>query len=266
MKNHYIFLVLFFCFFFSFCQEKISEKEKYLLSISKENFEKIDFKKYNLEEIISFCHKFYKDTLKTDAVMKNICYHKENIGIEQDSTYFGSILYQQQNFIDLIRLLKDKNHKNFLDIGSGNGEKLFLALCLGFEKTSGIEYADSISKIAQKNWKSLIKNKKIELKIDDALKTSPQNLQADFVYMYSPIKDLSLMAKLYARCVKAMKNNSILLEVRMVYSQELRKLLFKNMPEIIGNFVLKKENNQFYYLSWDSYKNKKWHLLKTIDK
>jgi 16S rRNA G966 N2-methylase RsmD len=199
------------------------------------------------------------DTTKKIEWATRVCQKMKNHIQIHDEQHWGGILYDLPRFAEHIVLCKEPTHTSFLDIGAGNGEKLFMALCLGFEKVYGIEYDSTLVKISQENLKNL--DEKITLKQADALQVSPSfYAKPDFIYMYSPIKDATKMAELYALVMQNMREGAILLEVRMVYLAELRQKTKLAFPELAGHFILKKQMENFYYLTYQG-QEKQWKKI-----
>ncbi|SFF47836.1 class I SAM-dependent methyltransferase [Thermoflexibacter ruber] len=212
------------------------------------------------EDIINFCRVSFDIERKT-ALIHAIRSEIPNNLQEINQEYWGGILYDLRRFMENISLLKQGNDKVFMDVGSGNGEKLYAALCLGFEKAIGIEYSPDLVKIAKESLQDFKQSGQIHAILADAFEVRPEiYAQADFIYLYSPIKDNELMAKLTYQIMQSMKNGAKLLEVRFVYRDELAKISNLDIPEMAGLFALKKENKQFYYAQYDQYQTK-WVIL-----
>lgn len=223
--------------------------------------QKLDSLDYDAKAIYKICQTIENDTFKMR--LTSAIFHKvENYMQENNQEYWAAILYDLERFAEYVRLLKTKKHKSFLDVGSANGEKLFAALCLGFDEVYGIEYSSELVKISQTFFK--IFGNKAQIKLHDALTIKGNYYQnPDFIYMYSPIRNNQKMAKLYYKIMQNMKENTILLEVRMVYIKELKELSKLNFPKIMGHFILKKQNGAFYYLIYGQ-KKKVWHKLEKV--
>lgn len=210
---------------------------------------------YNKDSIYNFCQ-ISNDTRTKIRLVSAIFHDAENYIQEGNKDYWAAILLSLNLFGDYIDLLKKEEHKTFLDVGSANGEKLFAALCLGFDKVYGIEYSPELVKISQK----LLQNysDKVEIKLHDALEVEGSYYQIpDFIYLYSPIRDNYKMARLYYKIMQNMKEGAILLEVRMVYINELRKLSHFDFPKDLDELILKKKGKEFYYFMYNS-----WYKLK----
>jgi len=196
-------------------------------------------------EIVDFCKKSEDPALKTKfaaAVYSNKSYNKTPAKKE----FWAAIRYNLGRFVETVMLIRESNQKTFMDIGSGNGEKLFTALCIGFDKAYGLEYSQESFDESKENLKNF--TKEIELIKGDALEIEGSFYQkADFLYMYSPIKDDELAAKLFKRVIDNMKDGAILLEVRCVYISELRRLTKLNFPALRSWLAVKKQDGKFFY-------------------
>jgi 16S rRNA G966 N2-methylase RsmD len=220
----------------------------------------LDSAEVSSQDIVNFCQVSFDIERKT-ALIHAIRSAIPNDLQEINQEYWGGILYDLQRFIENITLLKQADNKVFMDVGSGNGEKLYASLCLGFEKAIGIEYSPDLVKIAKESLQDFEQSGQIQTILGDALEIKPEiYAQADFIYLYSPIKDNELMAKLTYQIMQGMKNGARLLEVRFVYCNELAKISGLDIPQMAGLFALKKENKQFYYAEYDQYQTK-WVVL-----
>lgn len=162
--------------------------------------------------------------------------------------FWADIRYDIYDFMRLMQKLREPSSKTFLDIGCGSGQKLYATLCMGFEKVVGIEYSEESYGYAIDFLAPFIKNNLVEITKGDALKIDDEFYsKADFLYTYSPMKDDKLMAQLFQRVMKNMKNGAIFLEVRMVYVDELRELTGYKVPYERGFFAIKKIDGEFFF-------------------
>jgi SAM-dependent methyltransferase len=219
----------------------------------------MDSLKVSLSDIYNYCLKS-KDFAYKSKFITCIYGKVENYLQEDNPEYSKAVLYDLNKFSDVMRSFKTPEHKTFLDVGSGNGEKVYAALCWGFEKSYGLEYSQKLVQISQHALQEFIQQKKIDIVLADALKTSPDIYKdKDVIYLFAPIKDNRLMAQLAEKILQNMKNGAVLLEMSFDYSKELRKrtkLAFPDMPDI----AIKKENDKFYYTSPQS-TEKDWKEL-----
>lgn len=224
---------------------------------------KLDSLKVNVWQVYLHSQKELnpKRKLRLISVM---CQKVDNRINDLDSNYWGGILYRMKPFTQIIRKLKEPQHKSFIDIGSGNGEKLYAALCLGFAQSEGLEYDAALVQISQQHWQTMIKKKKMKIKHGNALTINPAYYhQFDFIYLYSPIREHTRMAGLFYTLMKQLKEGAVLLEVRMVYADQLRKVSGYNIPNMMGTFALKKQNGKLYYVQY-SESTKDWILLEKL--
>jgi SAM-dependent methyltransferase len=225
----------------------------------------MDSLKVSLLDVYKFCQK--KDvTFEQKNKFINCVYDKvENYLQEENPAYWMGVLYDLKKFNEVVRIFKEPHHKTFLDVGSGNGEKPYSALCLGFEKSYGIEYSERLVKISRRSLQEFVQLNKIEIIHQDALKAAPEfYAQIDFIYLYSPIKDNKVMAELFHKILQQLKEGALLLELRFVYARELREISGLNFPEL-SDITLKKENNRLYYARYHD-NHKEWIALDTIAK
>lgn len=197
------------------------------------------------KEIVDFCKKNNDLALKTKfaaAVYSNKSYNKK----PANEKFWAAIRFNLGRFIETVMLVKEPAQKTFMDIGSGNGEKLFTALCIGFEKVYGLEYSQDSFEESKENLQNF--SQEIEIIKGDALAIEGGYFKkADFLYMYSPIKDNELAAKLFKRVLDNMKDGAILLEVRCVYIREVRKITGLNFPNLKSWIAVKKKDGKFFY-------------------
>lgn len=260
-------ILLFFLWTCNPTVKQESDKTDYLLKLLKTDIttkslsEKLDSLQYNADSVYKICQNIRNDTFKMKLVSA-VFHTVENYMQENNQEYWAAILYDLERFAQYVQLLKTSEHQTFLDVGSANGEKLFASLCLGFEKAYGIEYSPELVKISQKFFKNI--SDKTEITLHDALTIEGAYYQKpDFIYMYSPIRNPQKMAKLYHKIMQNMKEKTILIEVRMVYMQALKELTSINFPEITGHFIIKKQNDKFYYLRYGQGKQI-WNELKRM--
>lgn len=153
-------------------------------------------------------------------------------------------------FATVLYYLKENSHKTFMDIGSGNGDKLFMALLMGFDKVYGVEYEAKLHNSATQALKSLVDNKVCDLREGDATKLGDDYYaQADFIYMYCPlILNKPEQAKLMLRLIKNMRDNTMIYEAGFVYPKELSELIKTKFDDGYRGFLgVKKENGKYYY-------------------
>lgn len=219
----------------------------------------MDSLKVSLMDIYKYCQSNSQMALKSKVI--TCIYGKvDNYLQEEKPEYEQGILYDLNKFNAVLLNFKEPQHKTFLDVGSGNGEKLYAALCWGFEKSVGLEYSKKLVQISQNALQEFMQNKKIDIIHADALKTSPEIYQnMDVIYLFSPIKDNKIMAQLTENILKNMKNGALLLEMRFAYHKELSKRLQLTLPAT-ADIAIKKEGDKFYYTpAQDTAKN--WTLL-----
>lgn len=269
------------------CQEKPTHVNAQGLP---QNASAIDEKKRFLEQgAVFFNDAKLKETIQTlrftDREVMTYCRANQDIGLRAKfiSAIFSEKSYNDKpakdefwaayrfnlyKFVETVSIVRE-NQKTFMDIGSGNGEKLYGALCLGFEKAYGLEYSEKSYKTSLEHLANF--SKETEITLGDALAIEPAYFQkADFLYMYSPIKDNKMMASLFKRAMENMKEGAILLEVRCVYSDELRKQMPYLFPTINSWLAIKKQDGNYYYknvidgaYSYDSADNREWKELKS---
>lgn len=179
-----------------------------------------------------------------------------------DTSYWGGILYRMKPFVEVVQKLKEPQHTRFIDVGSGNGEKLYAALCLGFAQSEGLEYDSTLVNISQRHWHTMIERQKMKIKLGNALTIAPNYYQQfDFIYLYSPIRKHVPMARLFYTLMQQLKEGGVLLEVRMVYADALRKISGYDIPHLMGTFAIKKQGGKLYYVRYSD-TTKDWLLLK----
>ncbi len=223
----------------------------------------LDSANLNHRQIYSFCQKI-SDSNQKMLLATAVCQKIDNYTNENKTEYWSSIMFDLERFGEYIEVVRTPEHKSFMDVGSANGEKLYAALCLGFEKVYGIEYSPELLEISHDFLESYKNEGKVALRLADALAVEGEYYaQADLIYMYSPIKDHAPMAKLYHKIFQNMRNGAILIEVRMVYSKELRQISQLDFPNMMGLFAVRRQGNHYEYLTYDSYR-KNWHKLEKL--
>lgn len=214
-------------------------------------------------QIYDFCQKT-SDSQQKMLLATAICQKIDNYTNENKVEYWSSIMFDLERFGEYLEVVRTPEQRSFMDVGSANGEKLYAALCLGFEKVYGIEYSPELVEISHDFLETYKHEGKTELRLGDALMVEDEYYaKADLIYMYSPIKDHIPMAKLYHKILQNMRNGAILIEVRMVYSKELREISQLDFPDLMGLFAVRRQGNDYEYLTYDSYR-KNWHKLEKL--
>lgn len=158
---------------------------------------------------------------------------------QKDDRHYPYIAYRTDRFIvDVLVSTYEKfgKRKNFVDVGCGIGDKVFLAWLSGiFDECVGIEYEGFTSSIgigiaqeslsrfrphlylekgricSKENWE--FKSVPIDFGIINADAFDINYKDFDTVYLYHPIADENLMGKLYRHIFKSMPKKAILLEM-----------------------------------------------------
>lgn len=199
------------------------------IDVLKKTLDSLEISTY---EVAQFCQ---KDTswLRKVQLVQAVSWSFIHYWKEENKDYWGDIHLDRPFFMETVSFIKEAQIKTFMDVGSGNGEKLFAASCLGFEKIYGLEYSDTLYQLSQNYLQEFIEKEEVEITLDDALTIEKSFYQkADLIYMYCPIKDYQTMAQLYWRILQSMKVGTILLEVRAVYYQELKKISQLKVPKV----------------------------------
>jgi len=209
-----------------------------------------------LNEVIAYCRKNPELSNETKSSIIEAAYweakNNDRKGISRN--HWADIRYNMDYFIENVMMVKEKESTLFLDLGCGTGQKVFASLCLGFEKATGLEYSAEFEKNARDYLAPVIGAGLATIVRGDALKAElALYQQANFIYMYSPMKEDEDMAKFYFRAVDNMNENTIVLEVRMVYIEALRQLFSYDFPtQENGFFAVKKMNGKYYYKNADN--------------
>jgi hypothetical protein len=269
MLKKILFLILFFSIFLVACEkpsksEKVNEDELFFNSLKTyasetRLYKRLDAVGFNAQEVMSFCNEISDLGIKNKFI-KYVTTRAKNQLEEAKKGFWGSIRYNMDSFTGVVASLKERQHKTFMDIGSGNGEKLYASLCLGFENAQGLEYSKESKDLSEAFLKDFIAQKKVQITQGDALEIDGKFFsQADFAYMYSPMKDNEAMATLFKRVMDNMKEGAIFLEVRNVYYKQLRDKIGYQVPQHKGWFAIKKEGGKFLYRT--SLENDEWNEL-----
>lgn len=229
--------------------------------------EKVQSLNLSDREVMEYCRK-NKDTGLRAKFIGAVYSGKEYNDKPAKSEFWAAYRFNLSMFVETVSIVREAGQKTFMDIGSGNGEKLFGALCLGFEKAYGLEYSEKSYKQSLKHLANF--TKETEVTLGDALAVDTAYFKkADFLYMYSPIKDNDMMATLFKRAMDNMKDGAILLEVRCVYGKELRAKTGYLVPTIYSWLAIKKADGKYYYknvidsaYSYDSADHREWQELK----
>jgi hypothetical protein len=152
-------------------------------------------------------------------------------------------------FAQVLYYYKEPYHKTFMDVGSGNGDKLYTALCMGFEKSYGVEYEKKLHEVAIEALQPVIDKGFIEAQEGDATKLGNDYYQkADFLYMYCPlILNKPEQAKLLHRILKNMRDNTLVYEAGFVYAKEFNQLNPTGIDNGYRGFAaFKKEKGKYF--------------------
>lgn len=188
-----------------------------------------------------------QDPLVKARLIKSVYLNNKRNADAAKDDFWADIRYNLYEFTDLIHLLRE-DRRVFLDIGCGSGQKLYGALCMGFDKTFGIEYSEKSFGYVKDYMKEFISKGKAEVRLGDALAVeNAYYAKADFLYTYSPMKDNEKMASLFKKVMDSMKDGAVFLEVRMVYFRELKAKIGYKVPQHKGFLAIKKENGKYYY-------------------
>ncbi len=206
----------------------------------------LDSLKLTPQNLYEYCLTIQDPLVKARLIKSVFLNNKRNADAAKDN-FWADIRYNLYEFTDLIQLLRE-DRRIFLDIGCGSGQKLYGALCMGFDKTFGIEYSEKSFNYVKDYMKDFIAKGKTEVRLGDALAVdNAYYAQADFLYTYSPMKDNNMMATLFKKVMDSMKDGAVFLEVRMVYFKELKEKIGYKVPQHRGFFAIKKENGKYYY-------------------
>jgi hypothetical protein len=272
MLKKIIFSLVFFGIFLISCEkpsqsQKVNEDEVFFNSLKTyasdtRLYKRLDGVGFNAQDVVSFCGEISDLGIKNKFI-KYVTTRAKNQLEEAKKGFWGSIRYNMDSFTSVVAMLKERQHKTFMDIGSGNGEKLYASLCLGFEEVKGLEYSKESKDLSEVFLKDFISQKKVEITQGDALEIDGKYFsQADFAYMYSPMKDNDAMATLFKRMMDNMKDGAVFLEVRNVYYRQLRDKIGYQVPQHKGWFAIKKEKDKFLYRT--SLENEEWNELEKI--
>ena len=141
--------------------------------------------------------------------------YRVEFGQEQDS-HHQYIALSPESFLDKLEFYGALNNKGrFLDIGSGIGEKVFLAYALGrFVQCDGLEYDPRTSAIASFLLQQIAAYDPYPIRLlqGDAL-TFEHYGSYSVIYMFRPMHDPIAMASLFRRIAKQMQPGAIVFDV-----------------------------------------------------
>ncbi|MCS6821773.1 MAG: class I SAM-dependent methyltransferase [Microscillaceae bacterium] len=265
-SKYRIFFLVFVGYFFSSCDntpEKLKTSENLfatakLLSDAGKTLKIL--KKDGLNE-----YDVYQQCIKNDLDFSLVARFVRAVYLEPNNNYQKK--YPQTEwylerlplteFLQILFFYKEDYHKTFMDIGSGNGDKLYAAMCVGFDKAFGIEYEKKLHEVAVEALPNMVAKKKIELRLGDATKMDKSYYQqADFIYMYCPlILFKEKQAELTYNLLKNMRNNTLIYEAGFVYAEYLKKYVTNlNIQDgYKGAIAFKKENDKYFYRGFISH-------------
>ncbi len=255
-------LLIFFGIFVSNCQTQNVQKQSNLSSssflevsqtlsspekISKE-FEKLNWGDFRVYE---FCKSNDLDYTIASRFVRGVYYNpNKRYKDKYPKTEWFLERLPLVEFAQILYYHKEPHHRTFMDVGSGNGDKLLMAMCQGFSGAYGVEYEEKLHLSAKEALPEMVKKELIEIQHGDATKLPASYFQkADFLYMFCPlVLDKPRQAVLLMNILENMRDNTIVYEAGFMYAKEFN-LLF-NTP--IGNdyrgfFAVKKENGKYYF-------------------
>lgn len=168
--------------------------------------------------------------------------------LEKDRNHYPYIPSHPPHFCNVVAELKRRHPEfsTFLDIGSGLGEKVFLAHFLGFSSSVGIEYNIRTFTIAE--WKKELYglyNGEVKFRNQDAFKC--KNFNGKFVYLYVPINNPPLMLDLYRHILNNMENGLLW----DIHNWSFLGFLGEDFPEFREEFYETGGEKDFYLLKKD---------------
>ena len=141
--------------------------------------------------------------------------YRVEFGQEQDS-HHQYIALSPESFLDKLEFYGALNNRGrFLDIGSGIGEKVFLAYVLGrFVQCDGLEFDPRTSAIASFLLQQIAAHDPYPIRLlqGDAL-TFEHYGSYSVIYMFRPMHDPIAMASLFRRIAKQMQPGAIVFDV-----------------------------------------------------
>lgn len=132
---------------------------------------------------------------------------------EREGKCFPYIPYEPRAFLEIINRLAhsyDRKKLDFIDVGSGIGDKVLLAQLLGFKTATGVEINEHTSQLA-KHFLNVREENNITLINKDAFDLDFSNY--NFIYMYRPIQCEKLLAKLHKKVLDEMPVGGTFIDV-----------------------------------------------------
>lgn len=144
------------------------------------------------------------------------CYHTERDDCQTLDGHYPYIAFHPESFFAQLRFYRVLNHPGrFLDVGSGLGEKVFLAYALGrFSECHGLEYDPRTVAVAEFLLASIAPRDPypIQMLHGDAL-SFDRYADYDVIYTYRPFHDPNRMESLVRRIALQMKVGAVLFDV-----------------------------------------------------
>jgi SAM-dependent methyltransferase len=110
-------------------------------------------------------------------------------------------------FRKLMRSLRIPSEQVFLDIGSGKGRVLILALDFGFKRIVGVEHSAQLCEVARRNLASVLRRRgsttPVEIQCRDAAEYDFQDDET-VIYLYNPF-DAVVLAKVMERLCASLR-------------------------------------------------------------
>lgn len=147
--------------------------------------------------------------------------------------YYHYIPLTTGQFVDLMLTTQDLHislgqwgTRHFVDVGCGIGDKCALAKLMFGMRSTGVEYVEHTSTLAQER----LRQYDIKIHQLDAFKHSFKDYS--LIYMYRPIADIVLYEKLYRHIVKTAAIGTIIVEALPHYATNKQWVsLFERGPQ-----------------------------------
>jgi len=225
-------------------------------------------KEVDYYDVYDYC-KQTSDLAQKKRLILAVCPSFVNDNLKRHRDYYGGILYGLESFSTVITKLKTPDYNSFMDVGSGNGEKLYAALCLGFDLVRGIEFNDSLFNLSSNTLTKFVASGKAEIVKGDALLVNEGFYShTDLIYMYSPISDPQKMATLFYFIMQQLSEGATMVEVLMWYYNPLSEISGYDIPVYPWGkneaLAIRKIDGKFYYY-FNNGKQSGWTILKKKD-
>lgn len=168
--------------------------------------------------------------------------------IEKEGRCFPYIPYDQKEFLWAMNKISPsylRKQHDFIDVGSGIGDKVLLAQLLGFKTATGVEINNHTSQLA-KHFLNVRHDEETNIRLINKDAFDLDFSEFNFIYMYRPIQDEKLLAKLHKKVLDEMPADGRFVDVGCSIKNILEKYSGEESTEGFDRsslYIIKNKND-----------------------